>query len=303
VIRRNVLILHTGALGDFVLAWPLVLALGRLHPQSRIIVVTHASKGALAEAALRVESADVEQGWGPLLGGDADRPLGERAAKLLEGAHAIYFFAGPAEPIQARAPEAQVMALRTVPPEGWSKHASEWLLEQLAPQAAVRTAVEQILRSVASRGVGTGRSHDGDVVVHPGSGSRAKCWPVERFVELIARLRHARREVRVLIGEVEQERFAAEQIEALEKAAPVRRPHGYVELLNELRSAGQLICNDSGPAHLGGIIGVPTLALFGPTDPAVWRPLGPHVQTLRHEPLEKLGVSKVAAAAKSPAGG
>ena len=47
LIRRNVLIFHAGALGDFVLSWPLVMALGRLHPQSRIIVVTHASKGRL----------------------------------------------------------------------------------------------------------------------------------------------------------------------------------------------------------------------------------------------------------------
>jgi ADP-heptose:LPS heptosyltransferase len=57
-----------------------------------------------------------------------------------------------------------------------------------------------------------------------------------------------------------------------------------------------LICNDSGPAHLGAIIGVPTLVLFGPTDPAVWKPLGPNVQVLRHEPLEKLLVSKVVSA-------
>ena len=302
MIRRNVLILHTGALGDFVLAWPLVLALGRLHPQSRIIVVTHASKGALAEAALRVESADIEQGWAGLFA--ADVPLGERAAKFVEGAHAIYSFAGGGEDvIRGKAPHAQVTALRTIPPEGWDRHASEWLLEQLGPQPAVRTAVEQILRSVATRGVGTGRSHDGDVVVHPGSGSRQKCWPVERFVQLIERLRQGRRDVRVLLGEVELEQFSPADVEALEKAGAVlRRPRNYVELLNELRSAGQLIANDSGPAHLGGIIGVPTLALFGPTDPAVWRPLGPHVQTLRHEPLEKLAMTKVAAAMKTLAG-
>ena len=71
MLRRNVLILHAGALGDFIVAWPLILALGRLHPQSRIIVVTHASKGALAEAALRVESTDIEQGWHALF---ADNP-------------------------------------------------------------------------------------------------------------------------------------------------------------------------------------------------------------------------------------
>src|ERR1043165_3856689 len=88
--RRNILILHSGALGDFVLSWPLILALGRLHPQSRIIVVTHASKGALAEAALRVESADIEQGWHGLFADGV--PLADRAKTLVDGAHAIYSF-------------------------------------------------------------------------------------------------------------------------------------------------------------------------------------------------------------------
>src|SRR6185503_13974252 len=92
LLRRNVLIFHAGALGDFVLAWPLVLALGRLHPQSRIIVVTHASKGALAEAALRVESADIEQGWHALFADDSS-PL-DNVRKMLEAAHSIYSFIG-----------------------------------------------------------------------------------------------------------------------------------------------------------------------------------------------------------------
>src|SRR5439155_18558684 len=90
MLRRNVLILHAGALGDFILAWPLILALGRLHPQSRIIVVTHASKGALAEAAMRVESSDIEMGWHALFSDAAE--VGENVAKMLEGAHSIYSF-------------------------------------------------------------------------------------------------------------------------------------------------------------------------------------------------------------------
>ena len=56
MLRRYVLILHTGALGDFVLCWPLILALGRLHAQSRIIVVTQSSKGVLAEARVTAET-------------------------------------------------------------------------------------------------------------------------------------------------------------------------------------------------------------------------------------------------------
>src|ERR1700678_801872 len=60
MLRRNVLIFHSGALGDFVLSWPLALALGRLYPQSRIIYVAPASKGKLAERVLRIESVDGE---------------------------------------------------------------------------------------------------------------------------------------------------------------------------------------------------------------------------------------------------
>ena len=61
--RRNVLVFHSGALGDFVLTWPLAVALGRLFPQSRVFYVTQRQKGLLAERVLRVESVDGEGGW------------------------------------------------------------------------------------------------------------------------------------------------------------------------------------------------------------------------------------------------
>ncbi len=51
-------------------------------------------------------------------------------------------------------------------------------------------------------------------------------------------------------------------------AAEVRRPATLLDLLAEVAAAGQFVGNDSGPAHLAGILGVPTLSLFGPTDPA-----------------------------------
>jgi ADP-heptose:LPS heptosyltransferase len=290
VLRRNVLILHTGALGDFVLSWPLVLALGRIHPQSRIIVVTHASKGALAEAALRVESADIEQGWHVLFADGAQ--LAERPAKLLEGAHAVYTFVGRDDVLRKVAPHAQVTSLQPTPRTGYASHSSQHLLDQLAAVPAVRSAVEQIFKSVNTRGISTGRSHDGDVVVHPGSGSRDKCWPVERFVKLIERFRRGRKDVRVIVGEVETERFSPDETRSLEAVATtLRRPASYLELFNELRTASLFIGNDSGPGHLAGIMGLPSVILFGPgSDPAVWRPNGPRVRTLRGEP----GIDKIA---------
>ena len=303
MLRRNVLIFHAGALGDFVLTWPLVMALGRLHPQSRIIMVTHASKGSLAELALHVESHDVEQGWHGLFTAEADLP--ERPARMLDSTHAIYTFMAGENAFAKRAPEAQLVALRPTPPADYPKHATQHLLEQLALLPAVKSAVEQMLRSVNLRGIGTGRSHDGDVIVHPGSGSREKCWPVERFVKVVERLRRKKKDVRVLVGEVENERFAPEQIAALEKAAgaPVRRPATYVELFNELRTASLFIGNDSGPSHLAGAMGLPTVALFGPTDPNVWKPMGPKVRVLHRPTLDAISVDDVMGEVKAQEGG
>ena len=38
--------------------------------------------------------------------------------------------------------------------------------------------------------------------------------------------------------------------------------------------------NDAGMTHLAAALGVPTVALFGPTNPTVWQPLGPQVRVL-----------------------
>jgi len=121
-LRRNVLIFHAGALGDFVLSWPLAMALARIHPQSRIIYVTHGQKGALAERVLRVESTDSESGWHHLYGGDASKLPGA-ARKMLEGAHSVYSFVAAegdawSGAVRAAAPGVDLCCLEPRPGEG-----------------------------------------------------------------------------------------------------------------------------------------------------------------------------------------
>ena len=48
-----------------------------------------------------------------------------------------------------------------------------------------------------------------------------------------------------------------------------------------LSRAGLFLGNDSGVAHLAAASGAPTLTLFGPTDPALWAPVGRSVATVR----------------------
>lgn len=102
-------------------------------------------------------------------------------------------------------------------------------------------------------------------VIHPFSGSPRKNWPLDRFRALAA---------------------------ALEPTLPVRWCAGPDDppLHNALRfdDLYQLACwlararlyigNDSGITHLAAAVGTPVLALFGPTDPAVWGPRGTHVR-------------------------
>src|SRR5215213_6455882 len=112
-LRRNILLFHQGALGDFVLTWPIALALARIHPQSRLFYVTHAQKGKLAEKVLGVESADAEAGWHSLFGATAGE-LAEGPKKLLAGAHSVVSFIAASDSpfarnVQSLAPEANVL--------------------------------------------------------------------------------------------------------------------------------------------------------------------------------------------------
>lgn len=295
--RRNVLIFHLGALGDFVLTWPLAVALGRIYPQSRVFYVTHKQKGALAERVLRIDSADIETGWHHLFTPSiAQDTFSPPAAKLLASAHSVFSFLSNgqdawSENVRSLAPDAELTTLRG--PRDLGLPAADALLEELKPRPVVQTAVGQILKSIAERGIGVRRPPDGSVVLHPGAGSPAKCWPIDRFIELAGRFRAEARTVRFVVGETERDRWPAAQLDALRQAGEVRESADYLQLFEVLQPASLFIGNDSGPGHLAGIIGVPTFSLFGPTDPNHWKPLGPQVQALRHEPLDALETDEV----------
>lgn len=294
--RRNILIFHAAALGDFVVTWPLALALARVHPQSRVFYVTQKAKGALAERVLRLESADSDVGWHAMFTAGAVLP--EPQAKLLAGAHTVVSFLSTesdafSDNVARLSPGANYLPMTVSPPADFDGHVSEHLQAQLAPWPATHEALVQVLRSVNARGITTKRPEGRTLLVHPGSGSRRKCWPAERFVQLIERMRADRREVRVALGEVELETWPAADVKRLGEAAEVVRPRTYVELLDELMNAGSYVGNDSGPSHLAGIIGLPTVALFGPSNPEHWRPIGPHVKVIRAQSVEQIEVGQV----------
>jgi ADP-heptose:LPS heptosyltransferase len=55
------------------------------------------------------------------------------------------------------------------------------------------------------------------------------------------------------------------------------------ELASLMEGCRFFIGNDSGITHMAAALGVPTVALFGPTDPKVWAPRGEHVTVVAPE--------------------
>jgi heptosyltransferase-2 len=109
----------------------------------------------------------------------------------------------------------------------------------------------------------------------------AKEWPAESYgalIDLLASREHA--EV-VLVG-APSERAHCEQVAAASKAgAMVAAGHTNIgELIALLSLCDGFIGNDSGCMHLAGALGIPTLAIFGSTDPNRTGPMGPKTRVI-----------------------
>jgi ADP-heptose:LPS heptosyltransferase len=109
--------------------------------------------------------------------------------------------------------------------------------------------------------------------MHPGAGSHRKRWPAERFAALGASLVRRGLQVVLIEGPADAEVVAQVQ-EHAGLPFPVLRDLDTRLLAAALAEARCFVGNDSGVTHLAGAVGTPTLALFGPTDPASWAPLG-----------------------------
>jgi heptosyltransferase-2 len=126
------------------------------------------------------------------------------------------------------------------------------------------------------------------VAIHPGSGGETKNWPKESWAELGRRIVGAAPDVTLLLVEGEADAAAAEFLLEAWKALPHLRarwlPLPILAAL--LREAVLFLGHDSGITHLAAAArkDLPVIALFGPTDPAIWAPPRQGVHVLRGTP-------------------
>jgi heptosyltransferase-3 len=115
------------------------------------------------------------------------------------------------------------------------------------------------------------------VVIHPGSGGLQKCWHLDNFLALAKKLISRGIEVIFLLGPAELARFSDATINNINSVAKCLTDLSFTQALELLSCADEFVGNDSGITHLAAALGVRTLAVFGPTNPAVYKPIGPAV--------------------------
>jgi len=292
----EILIVRSGALGDTILLLPTVHRLQAAFPQARLTLMGSRWAGQivpmlespcelLAFESPRFARLFAPDGW-------------QDAPPLLRGKDLAVIYT--AEPRGAfvrnteRACRGAVIPWPVRPPGG--VHAACHLAAAVAakvpaphelPRPSVRPSQEAAAsaRAWLSERVGQGRG--ALVIVHPGSGSRSKCWPAPRFAQLIRALRRRTARVALLAGPADDESCGA-VLSALSggDAPPVARFENLEAVAALIACADAFVGNDSGVTHLAAAIGVPTLAIFGPTDPATWGPLGRTVAVVRGDASE-----------------
>jgi heptosyltransferase III len=130
------------------------------------------------------------------------------------------------------------------------------------------------------------------IAIHPGSGSEAKNWPLDRFVELTRELLRSdeKRQLLLVGGEADEERVT-KLVRALpNERVSVIKPFSLTKLASLLQNCALFIGHDSGISHLAAAVETPCLLLFGPTDPAIWAPANSQVRVLRAPSLTMTGI-------------
>jgi ADP-heptose:LPS heptosyltransferase len=284
----HILIVRPGAIGDTLLTLPVIQALKARYELPSITLVGNAAVLPLASATGivdHVSNYELSQ-WGELFSRRGITTPSLQAQ--LQAVDLAICWLRDSDGIVAnnlrRAGVREIITAPGRPAPGQRVHIMTYLAQTLGitlSQAQMSVGLPSLFPSSTT-------SERRLIAIHPGSGGSSKCWPVRNFAAVITALWQRVIPVLLLAGPADEDCFAE-----LQKLLPMP-PHPsllhnlinapLLEVAQHLSTCRGYLGNDAGITHLAALLGVPTLALFGPSDPAIWSPQGSAVRIL-HSPI------------------
>lgn len=302
---KSILVIFPGALGDLICLIPALRALAKRHAGAPLDLMARADLARFATGRIGVAHGhSIDRREVAQLFGAGTGPIGSEARAFFGSFAQIYsFFAADDENFRialdaARGGPANYFPFR--PPA--AGHVAAGYLREIGMAIAAESAESldcsielsrDDLDAAQVRLARLGLEVGNYVLVLPGSGSGAKNWPAGNFVALTELLAPRLRPL-VVLGPADN---ALRRVFA-PAPMPVVANLELAEVAALARLAGCFVGNDSGVSHLAAAAGAPGVAIFGPTDPKRWRPLG-RTTVIRRETLSALAPIEVAAALRA----
>jgi len=280
---KKLLVIHQGALGDFVLTFPALIRLKAAFPQIDVLC-----QNKLAKLARKLDLIDngyaLESAVFASLYADRFSRVDPMVKNILQAYDRIILFSysRQLETMLSRISGADVHRISPRPAPDETIHVAAFIIQRL--QAAHLLTDEgpakehppnRYCRPVSGKTASM-------ILLHPGSGSRRKNWPLPNFLKLAEILRSQDHPAEFLLGPAEAD-LAQELARTAMEDAKIHILTDLEQVLDLMHRAGALIGNDSGISHLAAFTGLPTVAIFGPSNPDQWRPVGRAVAVVKSD--------------------
>jgi ADP-heptose:LPS heptosyltransferase len=293
---EEILMVHQGGVGDFILCLPAFGSIRQYYPKARIELIGYPRTLQLVESRYYVDQGkSIDQvGFGSFYLENGN--LGSTIFRFFTGFDRAFLFLQDRGRIFSdnvrRTGIKEIFSIPPFPEKGRRVHVIDHMLSSLSsmgiPQGGrvPRIFLLEEDRRFAEEWLRHTGAHEGAekglVALHPGSGSRNKLWPVENFLDLAVRITGDLRVNMILfIGPAERE-YLGDGLERMRSVSPIwAEDLPLIHVASLLDRCRCYIGNDSGITHLAAAVGIPTIALFGPTDPKIWGPRGERVTILR----------------------
>jgi heptosyltransferase-2 len=309
-IGMNIMIRATNWVGDAILALPAIRAVRRKFPEARISIVARPyvaeiyGEQSICDDLIAYDPMGAHRGWsGRTALASELRARKFDVALLLQNAFDAAWLAWrsaiPERIGYARDARRLLLTKAIAGPRAGEIPAHEkfyylelvrragWI-EQLPDDPHIALHVPEARRAKAAdtlleAGV---RPHAVRVAIGAGASyGSAKCWPPERFAEWANRFQAETSGDVILFGTAAEAGVSNAIIAGMKKKPIDLTGKTAIGDLPALLSQCQLFLgNDSGAMHVAAAVGVPVVAVFGPTDPFGTAPVTPRCSIVRDKP-------------------